>query len=259
VVGAVVQVVVRALSVLRLLARSPRGLSLGDISEQLEIPLATTHRTVAVLEEERFITRSTSNRKYFLGPAARELTHVNASRESPLVTAHRAVGEASRATGETVFLSELAGDKVVCVALSESKHPLRLYVRVGQAMPLHAAAAARVLLAWQPTSLVLKMLSDAPLTAYTPETPATINAVVDHLERVRKDGFDICASEFEENVWAVAAPVRSSTDEVVASITLAAPAHRVVEPEAKAHAREAVLSAAAEMSADLGWVPNPET
>lgn len=252
------QVVVRALSVLRLLARSPKGLTLGDISERLGIPLATAHRTVGVLEDERFVTRSTSNRKYFLGPAARELVQANVTRESPLVTAHRAVGEASRATGETVFLSELSGDKVVCVALAESDHPLRLYVRVGHAMPLHAAAAARVLLAWQPHSAVLKLLSDAHLIAYTPETPATVNEVMDHLDRVRKDGFDICASEFEENVWAVAAPVRSSTDEVVASITMAAPAHRVVEPEVKARAREAVLSAAAEMSADLGWVPVSE-
>jgi DNA-binding IclR family transcriptional regulator len=249
------QVVIRALSVLKLLARSPKGLTLGEISERLELPVASAHRTAAVLEKERFITRSSSNRRYFLGPAARELAQADFPRESPLVTAHRAVADASRRTGETVFLSGFAGDKVVCLALSESSFPLRLFVRVGQTMPLHAAAAARALLAWQPAEKIRKLLADAQLTAYTPETPHTVNAVLDHLAGVREAGYDVCESELDEYVWAVAAPVRSSTDEVVASITLAAPSHRMADEVARRKATDIILAAAHEMSADLGWVP----
>jgi DNA-binding IclR family transcriptional regulator len=248
------QVVVRALSVLKLVARSPRGLALGEIGERLGLPVATAHRIVAVLESERFVTRSTSNRRYFLGPAALELANSDFPRESPLVTAHQAVSEASRKTGETVFLSEFAGDRVICLALSESTYPLRLFVRVGQAMPLHAAAAARVLLAWLSPEKVGRLLANAPLTAYTPETPHTVNAVLDHLADVKRTGYDVCFSELDENVWAVSAPVRSSTNEVVSSITLAAPAQRMEDEATREKAIQVILEAAAEMSADLGWV-----
>lgn len=248
------QVVVRSLNILKVLARCPKGLTLGEISERLDLPVASAHRLAAVLEHERFITRSTSNRRYFLGPAARELAQSDVSRESPLVAAHEAVAQASRRTGETVFLSEFAGDKVVCLALSESIHPLRLFVRVGQTMPLHAAASARILLAWQPASRVRRLLADTALTAFTPETPHTINEVLVHSETIRGRGYDVCESELDENVWAVSAPIRSSTDEVVASVTLAAPAHRLEAETDRRAALDAVLEAAAAMSADLGWV-----
>lgn len=248
------QVVIRALDVLKVLSRTPRGLTLGEISERLDLPVASAHRTAAVLEQQRFIIRSTSNRRYFLGPAIRELVQSDYSRESPLVTAHRAVAEASRCSGETVFLSEFAGDKVVCLALSESRFPLRLYVRVGQTMPLHAAAAARTLLAWQQPDSIQRLLANTELTAYTSETPSTVNAVMDHLARIRTRGYDICESELDENVWAVSAPVRSSTGEVVASITLAAPSQRMVEENDRDEAVKVILAAADEMAADLGWV-----
>src|SRR6476620_6282896 len=103
------QPVVRALSILRLLSTTQRGLTLADIGERLELPAATAHRLVAVLQGERFVTRSATNRRYFLGPAARELYQIEQPRESPLVTPHEAIGRASEVTGETVFLSEIVG------------------------------------------------------------------------------------------------------------------------------------------------------
>jgi DNA-binding IclR family transcriptional regulator len=255
-----VQVVVRALSVLRALSGEQRGLTMGELSERLRVPLASTHRMLAVLETERFVTRSTSNRRYFLGPAARDLGRTDMARESPLVTPHEAVAAASRATGETVFLAELVGSGVICLALAESRHPLRVFVRVGQEMPLHAAAAARVLLAGLPSAEARGLLERrTPLVAFTDDTPSTVDQAMDRLAVIDRRGYDICHSELDENVWAVSAPVRSSTDEVVASVTLAAPMQRVADAAAREAAAAAVLDAAAAMSADLGWVGSPES
>jgi DNA-binding IclR family transcriptional regulator len=249
-----VQVVVRALSILRALSGEQRGLAMGEIAERLDLPTASTHRILRVLEGERFVTRSSSNRRYFLGPAARELAPSDLARESPLVMPHEAVAAASRATGETVFLSELVGSGVVCLALAESKHPLRLFVRVGQEMPLHAAAAARVLLAGRPAAEARALLERrTPLVAFTDDTPSTVEQVMDRLEVIKKRGYDVCHSELDHNVWAIAAPVRSSTDDVVASVTLAAPMHRMADAAERERATHAVLEAAAAMSADLGW------
>lgn len=250
------RVVVRALDVLRVLSGEHRGLAMGEISQRVEMPLASTHRILRVLEGERFVTRSSSNKRYFLGPAARELAHSDLARESPLVTPHTAVAEASRTTGETVFLSELVGSRVICLALAESGHPLRLFVRVGQEMPLHAAAAARVLLAGRPSAEARALLElRTPLVAFTDDTPHTVEQVMDRLGLISKRGYDICHSELDDNVWAVSAPVRSSTDEVVASVTLAAPMHRMETDADREGAKLALLKAAASMSADLGWEP----
>jgi len=230
-------------------------MGLGEIAEALALPVATAHRLLAVLEGEGFVTRSSVNRRYFLGPASRELGQSALPGQSPLVTAHRAIADASRDSGETVFLCELVNSRVVCLALTESPRPLRLFVRVGQDMPLHAAASARVLLAWRDTDEVRRMLGEQPLRAFTPDTPTSVDEVLIRLETVRARGFDISESELDQDVWAVSAPVRASTDEVVASVTLAAPGQRLRSESDRSAAGAVIRSAAAAMSADLGWQP----
>lgn len=243
----------RALNILRVLSTTQRGLALVELAERLQLPVATAHRLVGVLEAEQFVTRSTTNRRYFLGPAARELYQVEQARHSPLVERHTAIEKAAGDSGETAFLSALVGSKVVCVALVESRHPLRLFVHVGQEMPLHAAASARVLLAWRDPAEVRRMLTVAPLTTYTDETPSGVEQVVERLAVIRERGYDVCENELDDNVWAVSAPVWSSTDTVSASVTLAAPSQRIRGEADRARALETVLAAAAEMAADLGW------
>lgn len=247
------EVVVRSLSVLRLLARSPQGLTLAEVAARLELPMATAHRIVKVLSREEFVSRSPTNRRYFLGPAAQEFGHAAAPRQSMLVTPHEAIGAAARATGETTFLSEMSGSKVVCLALVESEHPLRLFVRVGQTMPLHAAASARVLLAWREDDDVRRLLAEHAFSAFTSDTPTDAVAVLDRLRQIREHGYDVCESELDEDVWAVSAPVRASTGVVVASVTIAAPRQRVATKRDRASLIGHALEAAARMSADLGW------
>ncbi|MDX3107937.1 IclR family transcriptional regulator [Nonomuraea angiospora] len=252
------QVVERALATLRALAPHSEGLSLAELATRLDVPQGSMHRLLAVLEREQFVTRSPSNRRYFLGTAARQLSEINASRHATLVTPHPALTDAGARSGETVFLTELVGDRAVCVALVESQHPLRLFVRIGQDMPLHASAAARVLLAHRDESEAQRLLADRPMTRFTDETPHSVKQVLDHLALVRARGYDVCDEELDPGVWAVSFPVHVSTGRVVASVTLAAPAHRVHDPQVRDNARGVVAAAAAAMSADLGWTDPPD-
>jgi len=247
------QVLVRALAVLKLVARSSRGMTMGEIAERLDLPPASAHRLLRVLEDEGFVSRSRTNRRFFLGPSAREIGSSPASRESPLIEVHPAIRSARKVSGETVFVSQLSGDNVVCLALAESVHPLRLFVQVGQTMPLHAAAAARALLAWRDEDEVRRVLAAAPFTRFTVDTPTSAEEVLDHLVAVRRRGYDVCDSELDENVWAVSAPVRASTGDVVASVTLAAPEQRAAGPEVRDRLIVLILSTAERMSLDLGW------
>lgn len=250
------QVVVRALAVLRTLASTATGMSLGQLAERLEVPQGSMHRLLAVLQSEGFITRSPSNRRYFLGPAARQLAEENGHQHAALVTPHPALVQAADRSGETVFLTELVGDRAVCVSLVESNHPLRMFVRIGQDMPLHAAASARTLLADRDPDEVRHLLESRPFTVFTDETCTDIGAMQEHLTVVRARGYDVCDDELDRGVWAVSAPVRASTGRVAASVTLAAPAYRVAQQGRRDQALSTVREAAQAMSEDLGW-PEP--
>jgi len=247
------QPVVRALSILRTLAAHPEGMPLSALSGELDVPQGSMHRLLSVLEAEEFVSRSPTNRHFFLGPAARQLSDENARRHALLVPAHPALAEAAERSGETVFLTELIGDRAVCVSLVESTHPLRMFVRIGQDMPLHAAASARTLLADLPPEQARRLLAGRKLTAYTAGTVTDPDELLEMLALIRARGYDVCDDELDRGVWAIAAPVRASTGRVVASVTLSGPGHRVTEPHHRDTYREIVFDAARAMAADLGW------
>lgn len=248
------QLINRTLSILSALAESPSGQTLAELSNRIGLPPSTTHRIVAVLEKERFVTRSPTNRRYFVGPAASRLGDEVVTLQSPLVTAHAAVEKAQAASGETVFLCGMTGEHVVCLAMCQAPRALRLFVWTGQTMPLHAAASARALIAWRSPEQVERLLGPGPYRGFTHETPRTIAEVLERLRLVQKRGYDMCESELDEDVWAVSWPIRSSTDAVISTVTLAAPQTRVADPRIREEFTEIVRVAALEMSTDLGWV-----
>ncbi|HET6501299.1 MAG TPA: IclR family transcriptional regulator [Amycolatopsis sp.] len=249
------QLVVRTLRVLRALAVHSRGMSLQELHERLDIPVASVHRVMATLIEQEFVTRSPVNRRYFLGPAARKLGQPDSQQGALLARPHPAVVEAAQTTGETVFLAELIGDRAVCVGLIEGHSPLRLFVRIGQDLPLHAAAASRALLAYLGEDIARALLAGRNLPAFTPATPVSVEAVLRHLALVRTRGHDICDDELDRGVWAVSAPIFCSTGEPVASVTMAAAGQRMTDPGTRAAATRTMQNAAGEMSAELGYSP----
>ncbi|MFW6722532.1 IclR family transcriptional regulator [Streptomyces sp. MAR4 CNY-716] len=243
----------RTLRVLRVIAAHVRGMSLQQLHEELGIPIGSLHRVMAALVEERYVTRSPSNRRYFLGPAFTELSTMAIASQGTAVSPPRPMRDAARECGETVFLTELTGTRLLCVALVEGVHPLRLFVRVGQVMPPHAAASARSILAYQTPETVAMVLRAQELTAYTADTPHTEEQVTAHLAQVRMQGFDVCENELDDDVWAVSAPVFRSTGQATSSITLAAAGQRVRDPLARTRATETALRAARALSMEQGY------
>ena len=247
------QVVVRALDVLRALADAHEGKSLQQLHLDLEIPVASMYRLLGTLTHTGFATRSTMSGRYYLGSEARNLATPPASIASQLVTPPPALAQAATESGETVFLTELIGEVPVCVSLVEARqHALRLFVHIGQEMPLHAAASSRAILAYQADAKVRSMLGAADLKSFTDGTPRTMSQVLHHLESVRERGYDVCEDELDNDVWAIAAPVRSPDGNVTSSVTLAAAGTRMQDDILKEHARETILRAAAALSTQLG-------
>lgn len=244
------QPVVRALRLLTTLAENG-GLGLQELAEELGLPLSTVHRLASVLEEERFVVRTPRDRKFLLGPAVRQLVSTTSS-ENIRRIAEPTVASLNRHTGETVFLAELVGEEVVCFDIRPGTKPLRLFVRLGRALPLHASASARAIVAELDDKHIETLLESVEFTAFTPRTITDRQGLRRHLDLVRDRGYDICDDEMEDHVWAVAAPLRDAAQAVPASITVIAPLTSVGVPARRVELQAAVLRAADEISAELG-------
>lgn len=240
----------RTLSVLTALAAHPTGLTLKGLQGEVGIPMPTLHRLLGVLEARGWASRSPSTKRYTVGPEARRLAtstvpgDEHAPALAPLV-------EAGRATGETVFMTRMVDERIVCVALVEAVHPLRLFVRHGQEMPMHAAASARAILAFHDLDLVERLLTATPRQAFTPATMREVNRVIDHLDVVRQRGFDVSVDELDDGVWAFGAPVFDELGRVEAAVTLAAAASRMEGERTRIDAAATIVRTAESLSASI--------
>lgn len=243
--------VVRALSVLSCLGPERAGLTLQQLHVALDIPLGSLHRLLGTLEQTKFVSRSDRTKRYTLGPAARRLGGEKGPVE--MAAAPTPVSRAARQSKETVFITRIVDERVVCTSLVESTHHLRLFVHPGQEMPLHAAASARVILAHRDPAFVERLISESPRDAYTGLTVREVNRIIDHLGVVRRQGYDVCDSELDPDVWAVAAPILEADGRIESGVTLAAAAGRMKSPHRRADMTLVVLRAARELSAGQGF------
>jgi IclR family acetate operon transcriptional repressor len=71
---------------------------------------------------------------------------------------------------------------------------------------------------------------------------------------IRERGYGLDEEERERGVCCIAAPIRNHTGEVVAAFIAAGPVHRMPRELAGSTVASAVLTAAAAISIDLGFV-----
>lgn len=253
-----VEVVARAVEVLDAVAAARSGRTLQELHDELDIPLGSLHRILVTLTGVDYLRRSPVTKRYFLGRAARTLGGATGAPSARLVQPPTALREAANATGETAFLTELVGELPVCVSIVEAEHALRLFVRIGQEMPLHAAASSRAILAHLDEQVVQQLLAGSePLTEYTAGTPQSVEDVLQVLKEVRTQGYAVCDNELDPDAWAVSAPIRDSDDRVLSSVTITAPGSRVTDPAVRAGTIQAVLRAADALSVELGSPSSP--
>lgn len=247
------QPVVRSLAILKALARRESGLGLQDLADELDLPISTVHRLTGVLMDQRFLVRVPRTKHFLLGPEVRTLLAGTSSYYIRNV-AEPHMRNVNRETQENVFLAELVGNEVVCFDFMPGIRQLRLYVNVGNVIPLHAGASSRVLLAYMTPQSARELLEAKPLERLRPNTMTDPDEVIEHLQIVRQRGYDVCEDEMEARVFAAAAPIIDQSGEVCASIAVLMPED---EETRDAERRELLISsvrtAAARISENLGW------
>jgi len=248
------QAVSRAASVLRALADADRDLGVAEVASTVDLPVGSVHRMLMALTEEELVSRSPVSGRFRISGGLYRIAVRGFERRGLVVAAAQPLARLRDQTGETAFVCQLVGHDIICVAIAETLRPLRLFVRVGQTMPPHAAASARVVLAYRDQAEVDRILQTHRLDSFTDTTPSTREDVLTHLTKVRDAGYDICDDELDQHVWAVAAPVRVDEECVAASVTVAAPSRRLPDEAARADVVEAVRATAAEIEKmTLAW------
>jgi DNA-binding IclR family transcriptional regulator len=231
----------RALRVLGLFADARPSITAADVARELGVARSTAYRYVKGLVAAGFLA-SEPGGGLTVGPRVVELAEIARRGAGIGAVALPAMRRLRDATGETVLLTRRVGRRVVCVERVEAQAPVRISYERGETLPLHAGAAALVLLAWEPDGLARRLLSAAPLERFTPRTEIDVDLLMLRLDEIRATGVARSIAELDDDITGIAAPVRDAGGRVVAAIGIAALTRRAT-PAGLAR-MEAALTAA---------------
>lgn len=241
----------RGLAVLSCFSVSEPVLTMAQVSQQLSIPKPSALRLLECLVGEGWLHFDHANGKYQLAPRSLEVGSVYLATTSLDQDARPILRSLSERTRQTANLGVLDVSEVLHLAAVEPERPLRYHTRVGARELAHCTGLGKVLLADLPGPVLLSIMR-VGLAQRTPATLTDQDALLHELEHVRRQGFAEDREEAEIGLRCLAAPVRDSSGQTVAAISISGPA---VEFAGAAQARliPAVVEAGLSLSRRLGF------
>ena len=163
------------------------SMAVREIAQVLSLPRSSAHRMVATLLEMRFIQKDKAAGRYVIGPVIGELARGTHAYRGLVLKCRPSMEALRDATGETIALHVIQAERRVLIDQAESLHELRwVYANPLVPMPLHAGAAAKMLLALLPPNDAARILERDGLHKYTPNTPQDSQHLLSELAVVRQ-------------------------------------------------------------------------
>ena len=251
-----VQTIARVALILEILGHSHSGLSLGELSEKVELPKGTTHRLLTSMAYFDFIRQDQVSKHYHLGFKLVELgnnllSHIDIRKE-----ARPYLIDLSDDVQETIHLVVLDQNKALYidkVDLHSRRGGLQMVSRLGSRNPLNCTAVGKVLLAYMPemdTEIIIQQIDPNRRTNNTITDPSELKQ---HLNMIREKGYAVDDEENEVGVRCVAAPIRNEIGNVVAAMSMSGPKTRITNEKINNSLKFQVTETAMKISRKLGY------
>jgi IclR family transcriptional regulator, KDG regulon repressor len=216
----------RGLRLLDLFVRAEKGLSASQVTKLSGLPVSTVHRFLANLEASGFLNCSGTG-NYHLGLACFSLGQAALGQLDIRRLTLPYLQELNLQTRETIHLTVRHGLSAVYVEKLDSPEPLRIYSRIGAAVPLHCTGVGKVILAYMALDEQTRILSQLQFRRITPNSIGSMQELQTHLRKVRRNGYACDLEENEPHIRCIAAPIWDHTGAVHAAVSITGPAVRM--------------------------------
>lgn len=218
----------KALIILSCFIPYNQELGTHEISNLLGYHKATVNRILLTLAKHGYLSQNSRTKKFTLGPVAVDIGQAvnQALRTNLLFIAKPFIDKLRDDLEETITLEVTTGNRVFMAYIAEGPQLVRLAGRVGEIVPINAAAGAKVILAFSPGDIVLKFL-DVDFQQYTPNTITDQKKFLAHLDEIRTQGYALDIEEIAPGTVAIAVPVFNHESIPVASLIVAGPPQRI--------------------------------
>jgi len=216
----------RGLHILDLFVRAETGLTASQVAKLSGLPVSTVHRFLVNLESSGYLNCSGSG-SYHLGVACFSLGQAALGQLDIRRLSLRYLQELNAQTRETIHLTVQHGLSAVYVEKLDSPEPLRIYSRIGAAVPLHCTGVGKVMLAYMSPEEQSRVLSQLEFKRKTPNSIGSLQELQMHLQKVRRNGYACDLEENEPHIRCIAAPIWDHTGAVHSALSITGPAVRM--------------------------------
>jgi DNA-binding IclR family transcriptional regulator len=246
-----VQVLERMVALLDGLAQQPDPVSLKELSRSTGLHPSTAHRILNDLVWARFVDRVEPG-TYQLGMRLLELGNLVKARLNVRDAAMGPMRELHRITAQPVNLSIRQADEIVYIERAVSERSGMQVVRaVGGRAPLHLTSVGKLFLAADTSRAIQGYVSRTGLAGHTRNSITEPALLERELALVRARGYARDNEELELGVRCIAAGIRDDSGQLVAGLSISAPADFVQDGWI-----ELLCRTASQISSALGFETN---
>ncbi len=209
-----IQVISRAVTILKLLQQSPEPASLGSIAKKINLPRSTVQRIVNALSNEGFVISGPSSRGIRLGP---ELIALASTAQVSIKDIARPILDSlANETNESVALTTLNNQEVITLDQIQSSKRLASFLSSETTLPLYCSASGKAMLAILEKEQLNSFLSELKLIEFTNNTITSKQQLLSELEEIRRTGVAYDQEEHSYGVCASAIATKTVTGSFIA-------------------------------------------
>ena len=198
----------RVLLTLQRLAEHPRGVSLDELSRELDAPKSSVHRALATLVQVGFAEQERPGGRYRLGFELVRMAFGYHEQSDEQALVEPALEALAQRFGETAHYARLDVAEIVYVAkVTPPVYGVRMTSVIGGRNPAHCTGVGKALLAH---ALPDRVAVDRYVRAHGPLEQRTAHTITEpeglhaELERVREQGYAVDREESELGINCVA-------------------------------------------------------
>lgn len=231
--------------VLRCFTRSADPLTVTQVSEQLGLHKSTLSRLLRAMRDAGFLEQVEGSRGYGRGGLWHEMAAALRGSENFDTRISATVRRIVDRLGHSGFVSVRSGTNMIGVVHHLGTNPIQVSAPIGVPLPIDACATGRAMLAEMGDAQVRELL-DNSVSHASPQSPASIDELLQRLAQVRALGYAESANEVGNGVGALAVAVRDpdSGREAALCVTYAT---TMVTPEERSLALQLLLQARAQL------------
>ncbi len=247
-----VNVLDRAVAVLKAFDSSHTNLTLSEIAARAELHVSTCLRLLSTLRAHGMLRRDDDSGRYSLGYEILALAEIARGSGGLADWARPVMRELCEAFDETVVLSVRSGDHRIDLDQVIGQQNVRRVISLGERKPLYAGAASQVLLSGFSDRGVDEYLSRVSLAKLAEQTVTDVAELRRLLARIRRDGFAESVQQQSDTGGAgVAAGIFDGRRQMVGAIGISVPQYRFT-PTLRAKLVPGVMAAADQISRIIG-------